>query len=85
MVKKLGLTLVSDNKQSPGGYRVWQDLERRFGRYMNIYAFNTRTDEPLNVSTLDEPETHIDRKHVHKGGKDIKDIPSNIRLVASPK
>ena len=25
-----GLTLVSDNKQSEGGYRVWQELERRY-------------------------------------------------------
>jgi GNAT superfamily N-acetyltransferase len=85
LVTRLGLTLVSDIKQSPGGYRVWQDMERRFGRHMNVYAFNTKTDEPLNLTTLDEPETHVDQEHLPGATRDIKDVAKNVRLVASPK
>ena len=85
LVTKLGLTLVSDIKQSPGGYRVWQDMERRFGRHMNVYAFNTKTDEPINVSTLDDTETHVGQEHLPGATRDIKDTAKNIRLVASPR
>lgn len=79
---KSGLTLVSDIKQSAGGYRVWQDLERRYGQQFNIHAFNTKTNEPVNVTTRDEPETHIDQPDI---GPETRDIAKNIRFVASAK
>jgi hypothetical protein len=85
LVARHGLTLVSDIKQSEGGYRVWRELERRFGRHMNIYAFNTKTDEPLNLTTLDEPDTHVSQEHLPGATRDVKDIAKNVRLVASPK
>lgn len=84
-----GLTLVSDNKQSTGGYRVWQELERRYGRKLNIHGFDTRTNEPVNVTTQDEPETHVARADVKKAGPQMKrelaSISRDLRFVASAK
>ena len=75
LVKDQGLTLVSDKYQSPGGQRVWQDLEQRYGRSVNVYAFNMKTNKPINTGA-DDPES----THGHRG-----DIAQNVRLVASPK
>lgn len=81
LIKDLGLTLVSDFKQSTGGYRVWQELEKRYGRSLNIHGFNTKTNEPINVGTQDEPDTHVDQQHLK--GRELRDIGQNIRFVAS--
>jgi hypothetical protein len=82
-----GLTLVSDNKQSEGGYRVWQELERRYGRKLNIHGFDTQTNEPVNVTTQDEPDTHVSRADVKSAGpqmkKELGTISRDLRFVAS--
>ena len=84
-----GLTLVSDYKQSEGGYRVWQELERRYGKRINVHGFDTRTDEPVNVSAdpEDEPDTHVDRDTVKRAGpkmkKELGSISRDLRFVAS--
>lgn len=75
LVKNQGLTLVSDKYQSPGGQRVWQDLEQRYGRSVNVYAFNMKTNQPINTGADDPESTHGTRG----------DIAQNVRLVASPK
>ena len=75
LVKDQGLTLVSDKYQSPGGQRVWQDLEQRYGRSINVYAFNIKTNKPINTGADDPESTHGTRG----------DIAQNVRLVASPK
>ena len=84
-----GLTLVSDNKQSTGGYRVWQELEKRYGRKLNIHGFDTKTNEPVNVTTQDEPDTHVSRADVKKAGpqmkKELGSISRDLRFVASAK
>lgn len=84
-----GLTLVSDNKQSAGGYRVWQELERRYGKTINIHGFDTKTNEPVNVTTQDEPDTHVDRDTVKRAGpqmkKELGTISRDLRFVASAK
>jgi pyrimidine deaminase RibD-like protein len=69
LVKNQGLTLVSDKYQSPGGQKVWQELEQRYGRSVNVYAYNMRTNQPINTGA-DDPEST-------KG--------ASIRLVAAPK
>ena len=82
-----GLTLVSDNKQSTGGYRVWQELERNYGRRLNIHGFDTKTNKPVNVTTQDEPDTHVARSDVKKAGpqmkKELGSISRDLRFVAS--
>lgn len=70
-----GLTLISDRKQSPGGQRVWQELEQRYGRSVNVYAYNVRTNQPINTGTDDPESTHGTRG----------DTAQNVRLVAAPK
>ena len=84
-----GLTLVSDNKQSEGGYRVWQELERRYGNKINVHGFDTKTDQGVNVTTQDEPDTHVDRATVKKAGPQMKrelgSISRDLRFVASAK
>lgn len=75
LVKNQGLTLLSDKYQSPGGQRVWQELEQRYGRSVNVYAFNMKTNKPINTGA-DDPES----THGHRG-----DIAQNVRLVAAPK
>ena len=84
-----GLTLVSDNKQSEGGYRVWQELERRYGKKLNIHGFDTKTNEPVNVTTQDEPETHVARTDVKRAGpqmkKELGSVSRDLRFVASAK
>jgi hypothetical protein len=88
LILNQGLTLVSDNKQSAGGYRVWQELERRY-KNINIHGFDTRTNEPVNVTTQDEPDTHVDRADVKRAGpqmkKELGSISRDLRFVASAK
>ena len=89
LVQKLGLTLISDKYQSPGGQRVWQELERRFGRSIDVFAFNTKTDMPVNVGTRDEEETHVGHDEIDRAAPGMKRektaIARDIRLVASPR
>jgi hypothetical protein len=89
LILNRGLTLVSDNKQSAGGYRVWQELEQRYGKKLNIHGFDTKTNEPVNVTTKDEPETHVARADIKKAGPQMKrelgSISRDLRFVASAK
>ena len=89
LILNQGLTLVSDNKQSTGGYRVWQELEKRYGRRLNIHGFDTKTNEPVNVTTQDEPDTHVARQDVKRAGPQMKrelgSISRDLRFVASAK
>ena len=89
LIRHIGLTLVSDNKQSEGGYRVWKELERRYGKTINVHGFDTKTDQGVNVTTRDEPETHVDRDTVKRAGPQMKrelgSISRDLRFVASAK
>jgi GNAT superfamily N-acetyltransferase len=87
LILNQGLTLVSDNKQSEGGYRVWQELEKRYGKTINVHGFDTKTDQGVNVTTRDEPDTHVDRATVKRAGpqgkKELATISRDLRFVAS--
>ena len=89
LILKLGITLVSDNKQSEGGYKVWKELERRYGKSINIHGFDTKTDKPVNVTTRDEPDTHVARSDVKRAGpqmkKELGSVGRDLRFVASAK
>lgn len=89
LVQDLGLTLVSDNKQSAGGYSVWKELERRYGQSINIHGFDTKTNQGVNVTTKDEPDTHVSRDELANTEPGMKRernaIAQNLRFVASPK
>ena len=89
LILKLGITLVSDKKQSEGGQRVWQELQRRYGRSINIHGFDTRTDKPVNIkpTPADEPDAYVDRDTVHAAGpqgkKELATVSRDLRFVAS--
>ena len=89
LILNRGLTLVSDNKQSEGGYRVWQELEKRYGRRINVHGFDTSTDQGVNVTTRDEPDTHVAGADITKAGpkmkKELGSISRDLRFVASKK
>lgn len=79
LITKLGITLVSDRKQSPGGQRVWQQLERYPS--VEVYAMDTRTGEILNIKPSDEEMYAIPSTAVR--GRETKKIARDIRLVAT--
>jgi hypothetical protein len=89
LIRELGLTLVSDNKQSSGGQRVWQELQKRFGRSINIHGFDTKTNQPINLSALDSDETHASQAEIDSAEpgfkRELQNRAKNIRLVASPR
>jgi hypothetical protein len=84
LIKELGLTLISDNKQSPGGYKVWRELGQRF-RDVNIYGYDTKRNKVLNVTADDEEMTHVPSSSLKGSTRDIQDTAYNIRLVATSK
>jgi hypothetical protein len=86
IVVKLGYTLVSDRLQSPGGQRVWQDLERRYHQSVEVYGLDDNTGQVVNISSLDDTETHVPADQLDKDStRDDRYIARNIRLVATAK
>lgn len=89
LVQDLGMTLVSDKYQSPGGQRVWQELERRFGRSIDVFAFDTKTNQAINVGTRDSDETHVGYDELERTAPGLRRergaVARDIRMVASPR
>lgn len=89
LIRELGLTLVSDYQQSSGGQRVWQELQKRYGRSFNIYGFDTKTNKPVNLTPLDSDETHTTQDEIDAAEpgmkRELQNRAKNLRLVASPR
>ncbi len=87
LIIKQGLTMISDRLQSPGGLRVWQELERRFPQSISVYGFDTKTDEPINISTRDTSDTHVEPDEVDNAApgmkRELQHRARYIRLVAT--
>jgi GNAT superfamily N-acetyltransferase len=81
LIQELGLTLVSDRKQSPGGQRVWQQLEQFPD--IEVYGYDTQTGETSNISASDEEMYAVPPGAAQ--GRDSKYTARNIRLVATAK
>jgi len=79
LIIDLGLTLVSDRKQSPGGQRVWQRLEQLPG--IEVHGFDTATGEVLNIGAADEEMYSISAADVRS--PESQKIARDIRLVAT--
>lgn len=79
LIHELGLTLVSDRKQSPGGQKVWQQLEKF--RDVEVHGYDTRTGEVLNIGASDE-EMYSVPSHAVKG-REMSRVARDIRLVAT--
>ena len=83
LITKLGLTLVSDKLQSPGGQAVWKQLEKKH-RDVNIFGWDMKANKPVNVSTRDEEDTHVPAGD-KKVNRDMQYTANNIRMVATAK
>lgn len=79
LILELGLTLVSDRKQSPGGQRVWQYLEQFDD--IKVYGYDTRADKVLNISAQDEEMYAVPPGAARD--RETKYTAKNIRLVAT--
>ena len=78
LIRELDLTLVSDRKQSPGGQRVWQQLERFPD--IEVHGYDTSTGETLNIGAGDEEMYAVSSTAVK--GREMQRVARDIRLVA---
>ena len=80
LIRGLGLTLVSDRKQSPGGNRVWQRLEAYPD--VEVYGFDTGTGEVMNFGAKDM-EMYAVPSRATAGSREMQKTARDIRLVAT--
>ena len=80
LVRDLGLTLISDRKQSPGGNRVWQQLEQFPD--VEVYGYDTNTDQALNFGAGDVEMYTVPSAAV-AGSKEMQRVARDLRLVAT--
>lgn len=80
LIHDLGLTLVSDRKQSPGGQKVWQQLERFSD--VEVHGYDTKTGKVLNIGAGDEEMYSVPSSAI-KGSPEMQKIARDIRLVAT--
>lgn len=79
LIQDLGLTLVSDRKQSPGGNRVWQRLEAYPD--IEVYGFDTKTGEVMNFGAKDSEMYAVPPGAAQS--PDARHTARYIRLVAT--
>jgi hypothetical protein len=75
-----GLTLISDRNQSPGGQRVWQQLENYPD--IEVYGYDTGTGEVQNFGAKDTEMYAVPSQGV-KGSRDMQRVARDLRLVAT--
>ena len=80
LVRDLGLTLISDRKQSPGGNRVWQQLEQFPD--VEVYGYDTNTDQALNFGAGDVEMYTVPSAAV-AGSREMQQVARDLRLVAT--
>ncbi len=84
LIKKLNLTLISDQVQSPGGQRIWKQLHRK--KSISVYGWNFKTHRYIDVSEGKFKQIYVTSKQIENAepGKiqNLKGIAKNIRLVA---
>ena len=82
LIRDLGLTLISDRKQSPGGNRVWQRLEAYPD--IEVYGYDTGTGEVMNFGARDS-EMYAVPSRATAGSREMQRVARDIRLVATAK
>jgi len=75
-----GLTLISDRNQSPGGQRVWQQLESYPD--IEVYGYDTGTGEVQNFGAKDTEMYAVPSQGV-KGSREMQRVARDLRLVAT--
>ena len=80
LIQDLGLTLISDRKQSPGGNRVWQQLEQFPD--IEVYGYDTATGQALNFGAGDVEMYTVPSAAV-RGSREMQRVARDLRLVAT--
>jgi hypothetical protein len=80
LIQDLGLTLISDRKQSPGGNRVWQQLEQFPD--IEVYGYDTATGQALNFGASDVEMYTVPSAAV-PGSREMQRVARDLRLVAT--
>jgi hypothetical protein len=79
LITDLGLTMVSDRKQSPGGQNIWRQLERFPD--IEVYGIDTRSGEILNIGAEDEEMYAVPSGAAQN--RETRKVARDIRLVAT--
>jgi len=79
LITRLGLTMVSDRKQSPGGQNIWRQLEKFAD--VEVYGMDTRTGRILNIGAGDEEMYAVPPGAARD--RESRYTAKNIRLVAT--
>lgn len=81
LIQDQGLTLISDRNQSPGGQRVWQQLEQFPD--IEVYGYDTRTGEVKNFGVQDTEMYAVEPGAARS--RESRYTARNLRLVATAK
>jgi hypothetical protein len=79
LITDLGLTMVSDRKQSPGGQNIWRQLERFPD--IEVYGIDTRSGEILNIGAEDEEMYAVPPGAAQN--REMRRVARDIRLAAT--
>ena len=79
LITDLGLTIVSDRKQSPGGQNIWRQLERFPD--VEVYGIDTRSGEILNIGAGDEEMYAVPPGAAQN--REMRRVARDIRLAAT--
>lgn len=84
LIKQLGLTLISDHYQSPGGYSIWKRLLRK--KSISVYGYDFRKQKILDIEGHGFRSLYVTQQQLDKAKpgtvKVLKGIARNVRLVA---
>jgi hypothetical protein len=84
LIKKLGLTLISDQYQSPGGYSIWKRLNRK--KSITVYGYDFRQQKIVDISGPGLKSVYVTQQQIDSAEpgkiKTLKGIARNVRLVA---
>lgn len=84
LIRKLGLVLVSDHYQSPGGQRIWRQLKRKTS--LNVYGYDFRTHQAYETRGANFDLLYVTTQELQRAEqgtvKDLQGWARNVRLVA---
>lgn len=84
LIRELGLVLVSDHYQSPGGQRIWRELKRKSS--LNVYGYDFRTHQAYETKGCNFDRLYVTARELERAQpgeiKDLQGWARNVRLVA---
>jgi hypothetical protein len=84
LIRELGLVLISDHYQSPGGQRIWRQLKRKTS--LNVYGYDFRTHTAYETSGANFDLLYVTTRELERARpgeiKNLQGWASRVRLVA---